>query len=128
MNQLIAQRLTERGRGSQSALADALGVRAQTVSKWVSGDVTPEPGRWPAIEAALDLDEGSLRAAHLAAITPHPADAGARIPLEVQVALQTLGAELVQLRAEVAELRAELHAPARSSDPMPPAPRPTPRP
>ncbi len=46
--------LDERGHGAASALARALGVRPQTVSKWSTGETTLPPARWVQVAVALD--------------------------------------------------------------------------
>lgn len=113
-------------RGTQTRVAKNLGVKQQTVSKWAAGDIVPEQWRWPAIERELDLDPGALMEAHYKAV--RPPDDGSQIPEAVRVALQTLGDELAQLRAEVAALRAERPGSVQSSDPVPQGLPPTPRP
>lgn len=61
---------------SQTRLAAAVGVRPQTVNKWVKGENTPPVDRLPAIEKALGLDEGTLVRLRLpVSITPTPAAA-----------------------------------------------------
>lgn len=67
INQAIIERLTARY-STQAAFADALGVRAQTVTKWVSGENTPPPARWPQIEALLGYSHGHF--ARLAGLVP----------------------------------------------------------
>lgn len=61
VTEAIAQALASRGRGAQQALADGLGVKAQTVSKWIQHQITPTMDRWPAIEELLDMEPGHLR-------------------------------------------------------------------
>lgn len=56
----IAEAVKARGYGAQSALARCLGVRVQTVNKWVTGQTAPEPHRWSAIEECLELEPGTL--------------------------------------------------------------------
>jgi transcriptional regulator with XRE-family HTH domain len=45
---------------SQARLARELGLRPQTVNKWVSGENTPPIDRWAAIEAALGIERGTM--------------------------------------------------------------------
>lgn len=62
----IAAALDAQGRGAKSRLARALGVKPQSVTRWVSGETVPPPERWLAIEDALDLARFDLaRAAGL---------------------------------------------------------------
>lgn len=56
----IAAALRAQGRGSKSRLARAVGVQPQTVTKWVSGETSPPPERWLAIEDALELPRFTL--------------------------------------------------------------------
>ena len=56
----IAEAVAQRGYGAKVALAHAVGVTPQTVSKWVSGQTSPTPDRWDAIEEALALARGEL--------------------------------------------------------------------
>lgn len=49
---LISQAVKAGGNGSQTRLAEAVGVRVQTVNKWVMGQTTPEYHRLGAIEEA----------------------------------------------------------------------------
>lgn len=50
-------------RGTQSRLAEAVGVSPQTVNKWASGANDPDPERWPEIEEALGLESGAIERA-----------------------------------------------------------------
>lgn len=45
---------------TQQELADRLEVKQQTVSGWMSGTARPAAERFPAIEAVLGLDAGTL--------------------------------------------------------------------
>lgn len=45
---------------TQSALADAVGMKQNTVSRWVGGDFAPPPETVFAIEEALDVEPGAL--------------------------------------------------------------------
>lgn len=56
---VIVKTLDER-EWTQKELADRLGVRPQTVNKWVSGENSPPMERWTAIEDALEIDRGTL--------------------------------------------------------------------
>lgn len=62
----IAAALDAQGRGAKSRLAEAVGVKPQSVTRWVTGESAPPPERWLAIEDALDLPRFALaRAAGL---------------------------------------------------------------
>ena len=54
VNAVIAEAVKRPG-WTQVRLAKALGVRPQTVNKWVSGENTPPHERWDEIETALGL-------------------------------------------------------------------------
>lgn len=55
---------------TQQSLADALGVKRQSVNKWEKGRSVPESERWQAIEIALRLPGGWI-AERLGLIEPH---------------------------------------------------------
>lgn len=57
---LILEELRRRGRGAQTRLAEAVGVRVQTVNKWRFGQTTPEPDKWPLIEDHFGWPEGHI--------------------------------------------------------------------
>jgi len=59
VNEAIASACRRPG-WSQARLAKVLGVRPQTVNKWVSGENTPPIERWNAIEDALGWEQGHL--------------------------------------------------------------------
>src|SRR5690349_21312215 len=85
---IVVDQLERAGRGGQTQLAQHLGVAVQTVNKWRKRQTTPERRWWPGIEEFYDLGDGALsRAAGLG-------DAGT--------------AEIEDLRADVAQLRAEV--------------------
>ena len=44
----------------QSVVAVAAGVKASTVSRWLSGDIILPPGRAPAVARTLGLDEAKI--------------------------------------------------------------------
>lgn len=72
--QLVKERLEEMG-WRQSDLADALGVRQQTVSKWVNGE-PPKPSNARRIAETLQLDANVLMQVLLVGEAPvAPADA-----------------------------------------------------
>lgn len=48
---------------TQSGLARTIGVTQPTVSRWRTGKSVPDPAHYDAIEKALDLAPGTLRAA-----------------------------------------------------------------
>lgn len=83
-------------RGSQTALANALGVGTSTVQHWAKGQTVPEAHRWGAIEKALGLAPMTL--AKAAGVTL-PADPDRYAALEAEVRRQ--GDELRLLRALV---------------------------
>lgn len=70
VNNVIRQHTA--ARGEKTALAKALGVTAQTVTKWVQDETTPDPERWPAIERALGLAPATLSRAAGFAVTQSP--------------------------------------------------------
>lgn len=57
---LIAGALNRQGRGSAAQLAEATGVSAGAVSRWASGELSPEMARWPVIEETLGLEVGTF--------------------------------------------------------------------
>lgn len=67
---LIADNLASRGRGSQTRLAEAVGVTVQTVNKWKARQTCPKPDRWPSIESHFGIEPGSLRRASGLPIIP----------------------------------------------------------
>lgn len=60
---LLDEHLRQRGRGAQTRLAEAVGVRVQTVNKWSKRQTSPEPDKWPAIEDHFELPRGTIRRA-----------------------------------------------------------------
>jgi DNA-binding XRE family transcriptional regulator len=52
VNELIAEAVARPG-WSQARLAKALGLRPQTINKWVKGENTPRMETWASIEGAL---------------------------------------------------------------------------
>lgn len=60
---IITAAVDDRGWGASSHLADAVGVRQPTVTKWMKGEVTPRPEKWPLIEMHLGLKRGVLKKA-----------------------------------------------------------------
>lgn len=63
VGEMIAEALEQRGYGAKSALADAVGVRPQTVTKWIQGQTKPSPELRSGIEHHLRLLDGSIDAA-----------------------------------------------------------------
>lgn len=61
IRELIADAVEDGGRGEQTRLAETVGVRVQTVNKWVKGQTSPEPRWWPAIEAHFGWPNGHIR-------------------------------------------------------------------
>jgi len=92
MKQILVKSFSGAPRGSQSRIADALGVRVQTVNKWSKGHNVPEPQHWRELERLLGLDAGML--------TLH-GDAGA------DDVLAGIRSEIAELRARVEVLEAE---------------------
>lgn len=60
MENPIAQAVAVRGRGTKAKLAEAAEVGASTVTRWVRGDVMPDPSRWESVEDALELAPGTI--------------------------------------------------------------------
>lgn len=89
-----------RVRGMQARVARDLGLSATTVNKWAMGYNLPEPERLPALEAALDMEPGSLGALAM------PPGAGDLIG-ELRNEIRSLGVEVAQLRSELQQLRDE---------------------
>lgn len=128
VTQLLVRAFNTAPRGTSARIARELEVSPQTVSKWKNGDIIPEQFRWSALEELLKLKPGEISRTRNGAVhhlTQRRGDVALGIPVEVQVALTALGAELQMLRDEVAELRDEIHGPVQSSDPALPARRPT---
>lgn len=57
---VIAAELRRRGRGSQTELANALGVAVGTVNKWYRGHNSPELHRWRDIERHFGWPPGQI--------------------------------------------------------------------
>jgi hypothetical protein len=116
---LIADELSQRGRGAQTRLAEAVGVRVQTVNKWQKRQTCPEPDKWPAIEEHFGLNPGTIRdvvgwgpadvvvrpgTVHArATIGEDERNAHARIDA-VETKLANILADLVELSSQVASL------------------------
>lgn len=60
---VVVDNLRQRGRGAQTRLAEAVGVKVQTVNKWSKRQTCPEPDKWEAIEDHFGLERGTLRRA-----------------------------------------------------------------
>jgi transcriptional regulator with XRE-family HTH domain len=60
MRQTLVAAFAAAPRGTQSRVADALGVRATAVNKWAKGYNVPEPQHWQQLEQLLDLPAGEL--------------------------------------------------------------------
>jgi transcriptional regulator with XRE-family HTH domain len=58
-HEALAETMTARGM-TQQQLADAVGVKQNTVSRWVNGDATPEPATVFEVESALKAEPGAL--------------------------------------------------------------------
>lgn len=108
VTQLIKDGIDRRGHGSQTRLAEAVGVRVQTVNKWVKGQTVPDPDRWADIDRFFGWDEGSLA---LAAMRNHDLAAVPALPplgplskadrLDVELWTDALFAELMMLVQEL---------------------------
>lgn len=61
--QIIQAELGATKDGRASKLARAVGVSAETVSKWRRGKSSPGPDKYPAIEEFFGLPQGTLRSA-----------------------------------------------------------------
>lgn len=60
MRTLLIRAFAEAPRGTQSRIADELGVRPTSVNKWSKGHNLPEPRYWRQLERLLGLTAGSL--------------------------------------------------------------------
>lgn len=87
---------------NQSDLARAVGVTQPTVSRWRSGKSLPDRAHFEAIESALGLDPGTLRAAIGAA------------EMSMGERLKAMEEEVQELRGLVATLLAQ--APREGTD------------
>lgn len=96
---LIAAKLLQRG--DASALARAVEVSGETVSRWKSGESVPEPFRWPAIEKALGYEPGTFEAE--SGLARAPEDTLARI-----AGLESTVAELRDLVAKQGQILSDL--------------------
>lgn len=66
VREVVQRAIDEGGRGAQRRFADAMSVRPQTVSKWLSGENDIPQWRWLEVEDALGLAQLDLaRAAGL---------------------------------------------------------------
>lgn len=59
---LLTKAIERRGYGARSALADAVGVRPATVTKWLQGQTVPSPELRGPIEEHLGLEPGAIDA------------------------------------------------------------------
>lgn len=114
---------------SQQALADAVGVGQQTVSKWVTGLAMPRPEKIDLIETALDVPDGKLRrAAGYTVIVTRSGPMSKRdiraqvLDMEIPALLDTLEIVAKELRTRLSEdsswrvLRAAYDAEAGGED------------
>lgn len=93
-------------RGLQSRIADALGVRPQTVNKWAKGQNLPEPDTWKRLEPLL-RSEGlisDLPPPREVVTTNYDQALEARLTLLISGMIEALG----ELRAEVHSMRVDL--------------------
>lgn len=97
---IVVAQLKQAGRGGQTNLARAVGVRPQTVNKWMLRQTHPEPDKWEAIEDHFGLDHGTLRAAS-------GLDSASDLPGRVERLEAAIG-RMDALQAEVSRLRAAL--------------------
>jgi len=95
VTKIIRDEMRRRGNGAGSALARAVGVTPETVSKWKKGDTAPTPEKFPAIEEFFDIPTGTLRAA--AGLAPED-----DVPLMQRI--DDLEAEMKVIRDLVADL------------------------
>jgi len=95
---VIAEALQRQGRGSKAALAAALGVTPSSVSRWATGEDTPDMTRWPRIEEVLNLDAGTFARALGISDTE----------VSLRQELSDLAAKVDMLQAAVEQLEAHL--------------------
>jgi transcriptional regulator with XRE-family HTH domain len=95
-------------RGVQARVARDLSLSATTVNKWAMGYNLPEPERLPDVERALGLPEG-----HLTVLAMPQGAEGLLADLRNEI--QRLGADVQQLRSELAALRDERRQPPGGS-------------
>ncbi len=95
---VIAEALQRQGRGSKAALATALGVTPSSVSRWATGEDTPDMSRWPRIEEVLNLDAGTFARALGISDTE----------VSLRQELSDLAAKVDMLQAAVEQLEAHL--------------------
>ncbi len=95
---VIAEALQRQGRGSKAALAAALGVTPSSVSRWATGEDTPDMTRWPRIEEVLNLDAGTFARALGISDTE----------VSLRQELSDLSAKVDMLQAAVEQLEANL--------------------
>lgn len=95
---VIAEALQRQGRGSKAALAAALGVTPSSVSRWATGEDTPDMTRWPRIEEVLNLDAGTFARALGISDTE----------VSLRQELSDLSAKVDMLQAAVEQLEAHL--------------------
>jgi transcriptional regulator with XRE-family HTH domain len=95
---VIAEALQRQGRGSKAALATALGVTPSSVSRWATGEDTPDMTRWPRIEEVLNLDAGTFARALGISDTE----------VSLRQELSDLAAKVDMLQAAVEQLEAHL--------------------
>jgi transcriptional regulator with XRE-family HTH domain len=95
---VIAEALQRQGRGSKAALAAALGVTPSSVSRWATGEDTPDMTRWPRIEEVLNLDAGTFARALGISDTE----------VSLRQELSELAAKVDMLQAAVEQLEAHL--------------------
>jgi transcriptional regulator with XRE-family HTH domain len=95
---VIAEALQRQGRGSKAALAASLGVTPSSVSRWATGEDTPDMTRWPRIEEVLNLDAGTFARALGISDTE----------VSLRQELSDLSAKVDMLQAAVEQLEAHL--------------------
>jgi hypothetical protein len=104
--ELIGDALDRAGRGSRARLAETTGVTAATITKWTQGHTVPEVSKWQAIEAALDLDPGSLAQAAGFDVTESVVSLRSEL-VAIRESVETLGDEIRRLLGELLEVVAE---------------------
>lgn len=90
--------------GVLSDLAKKVGVTASTVSRWNSGGASPDPGQWPAIEDALGMTPGTLKAASLTPTAQRYESDQWATQAEVDALRLTVMEDMAEAREQLAQL------------------------